>query len=214
MSSLLVFGATGLIGTYIINELAKALNANTFDRVAIFTSQTTYDNKPNVISSLQERGVDIYTGDVADTRYVRAVIDGSLPPRTNPHLQQSSAKPFDTVISAVGRNAILSQIPVFEIAEDVPTVKRIFPSEYGTDIEYDTKTSPSEPPHQLKLKVRAYIREHLKRLEYTYLVTGPYSELWLGKASNPRIGSFDVQAKKATVLYDGEGKVSFTTMEE
>jgi len=209
-SSLLVFGATGAIGTFIINELVKEFRAGTFERLAIFTSQTTVDSKPDTLKNLQSQGVEVFVGDVNDKDVVRSVIDNSA----EPAFGTPKSKPFDTIISAVGRNAILIQIPLLEIAESVPTVKRFFPSEYGTDIEYDSKTSPSEPPHQLKLKVRAYIREHIKRLDYTYLVTGPYSDMWLGKVKDPRIGSFDVQAKKATVLYDGDGKVSFTSMEE
>jgi len=209
-NSILVFGATGVIGTYIINELTKELKAGTFDRLAIFTSQNTVDTKADTIRNLESEGVEIFVGDVADKDYVRGVLDGS----TKPTSGTPRSKPFDTIISAAGRNAILTQISILEVAESIPTVKRFFPSEYGTDIEYDPKTSPSEPPHQLKLKVRAYIRDHIRRLEYTYLVTGPYSDLWLGKSRVSRIGSFDVQAKKATVLYDGQGKVSFTSMEE
>ncbi|ETN44626.1 uncharacterized protein HMPREF1541_10296 [Cyphellophora europaea CBS 101466] len=208
--SVLFFGATGVIGTYLISGLANALEAGTLSRLAIFTSNSTVTSKSDTIDSLKAHGVEVFVGDVSDTSYIRAVLDGSAAP-TNP---STDTTPFDTVISAAGRNAILTQIPILEVAESVETVKRFYPSEYGTDIEYDAQTSPHEPPHQLKLKVRKWIRENVKRLEYTYLVTGPYSELWLGKppAAAEMVGGFDVKGKRAVVLYDGKGRVSFTSM--
>ena len=130
-NSLLVFGATGVIGTYIINELTKELQAGTFDRLAIFTSQNTVDTKADTIQNLKSQGVEIFIGDVADKDYVRGVLDGSIKPTSG----TPRSKPFDTIISAAGRNAILTQIPILEIAESTPTVKRFFTSEYGTDIE-------------------------------------------------------------------------------
>ena len=55
----------------------------------------------------------------------------------------------------------------------------------------------------------------MKRLEYTYLVTGPYSDLYFGPFKvRPDMGSFDVKEKKAVLLGDGEGPVSFTAMIE
>jgi len=120
---------------------------------------------------------------------------------------------FDTVISALGRTAIHLQIPLIKVAEESDTIKRFFPSEYGTDIEY-FPDSNTEKPHQEKLKVRKYIRENTKRLTFTYVVTGPYPEFYMGGAipGAPEIGGFDVKAKQAWVLGDGNDKVSFTTM--
>jgi nucleoside-diphosphate-sugar epimerase len=210
--SILMFGATGAIGTFIIKELVSQLDAGKYDRLAIFTSQATIDNKSDVINDLKVRGVEVFVGDVADKDYVRQVLEGT----TSPINPGTNLAPFDTVINAAGRNAILTQIPILEVAEIINTVKRYYPSEYGTDIEYDPETSPDEPPHQLKLKVRAFIKEHIKRLEITYLVTGPYSDMWLNKMPENLVhtGSFDVKAKKATVLYDGKQRISFTTMSE
>jgi len=51
-------------------------------------------------------------------------------------------------------------------------------------------------------------------LQYTYLVTGPYADLYMGKSKNNEYGSFDVKAKSATLLGTGDEPVSFTTMEE
>jgi hypothetical protein len=65
----------------------------------------------------------------------------------------------------------------------------------------------------LKLRVRAYAKT-VKNLEFTYLVTGPYSDLYFGKSGKDEIGTFDVKAKKAVLLGDGKERVSFTTMAE
>lgn len=42
-------------------------------------------------------------------------------------------------------------------------------------------------------------------------MTGPYSDLFFGLSQEPRAGTFDVKAKKATLLGTGNEKVSFTT---
>jgi hypothetical protein len=55
----------------------------------------------------------------------------------------------------------------------------------------------------------------VKNLEWTYLVTGPYSDLYFSCIpGRPEIGSFDVKERKACLLGNGKGRVSFTTMAE
>jgi hypothetical protein len=104
------------------------------------------------------------------------------------------------------------QIPLIKVAEQSNTIKRFFCSEYGTDIEYGPQ-SAIEKPNQAKLKVRKYISDNVKRLEHTYVVTGPYAEMYITAVpGNPATGSFDVKAKKAYLLGDGKGKISLTTM--
>ena len=116
----------------------------------------------------------------------------------------------------MGRNVIQAQIPLLSLAEQkAPQIKRFFPSEYGTDIEYNTTTSPHEKPHQQKLKVRRWIRENLKRVEYTYLVTGPYADMYLWPSrGDARAGSWDFKGLKATLLGTGEERISLTTMRD
>lgn len=121
---------------------------------------------------------------------------------------------FDTVVSAVGRPVILHQIALIRLAEESGTIKRFFPSEYGTDIEY-APSSAHEKTHQAKLAVRSYIRDHTSRLEHSYLVTGPYADFYLSNyGDQPKRGGFNVENKKAVLLGDGNGKVSLTTMAE
>jgi nucleoside-diphosphate-sugar epimerase len=191
---ILVFGATGLIGTHIINELIAAQTS--FGRLAIFTSPDTLQRKPDAISALKSRGVDVLVGDLTNAADV-----------------ENAYKGIDTVISAVGRPIIELQIGLLEIAERTPNVKFFYPSEFGTDIEY-FPNSKDEKPHQLKLKVRKFVAENVRRLQYTYLVTGPYADGYIGLSMGSRAGNFDVKERKATLLGTGEEKISLTTMQE
>lgn len=116
-------------------------------------------------------------------------------------------------MSAVGRNVIEKQINLISLAERSSSIVRFIPSEFGTDVVYD-ESSLTEKPHQMKLKVRSFIESSaVQRLTYTYIVTGPFADLYVGNMPNePRLGSFDVVKREATLLGDGKGRISLTTM--
>jgi nucleoside-diphosphate-sugar epimerase len=193
--SILIFGATGTIGRYITRAIANAQPA--FDQVTIFTSEGTVAKKGEFIKELKSKAVKIITGDVNNDEDVKKAYQG-----------------IDTVISAVGRNVIESQINLFKLAAESGSVKWFFPSEYGTDIEYGPQ-SADEKPHQLKLKVRKYIRENANGLKYTFVVTGPYIDMFFTLTPQaPEAGGFDHVGKKAVLIDNGEGKIGFTTMPE
>ncbi|KAH7095232.1 hypothetical protein FB567DRAFT_485725 [Paraphoma chrysanthemicola] len=189
--NVLIFGATGLIGKYIIQEIYNARSS--FDKIGFFTSGSSAQNKADEINAWKEKGIDVIIGDVNSEKDVTKAYEG-----------------YDTVVSALGRNALLAQITLIKLAETSPSIQYFYPSEYGTDIEYNT-SSAAEKPHQLKLQVRKYIRENTKKLKVTYLVTGPYSDLYFGKITEPQLGGFDVKERKAVLLGTGEERVSFTT---
>ncbi|KAL2869567.1 uncharacterized protein BJX67DRAFT_392093 [Aspergillus lucknowensis] len=190
-SNLLIFGATGAIGSYITAEIVHARAS--FNRIAVFTSPSTLSAKAEQLSALREEGVEIITGDVTKKDDVVKAFEG-----------------IDTIISALGRGVIAAQIPLVQWADSTPNIKRFLPSEYGTDIEYGP-SSADEKPHQQKLKVRAALQQ-TKDLEYAYVVTGPYADVpfFLGAAANPRGGTFDVKGRRAVLLGDGKGRVSLS----
>lgn len=100
------------------------------------------------------------------------------------------------------------------MAEESETVKWFLPSEYGTDIEHNEK-SPNEKPHQLKLKVRKFVRDEIKKVKVTYVVTGPYFDMWVNAHPGfEKAGGFLAEKKEAYVIEDGEGKVGFCTMRD
>jgi nucleoside-diphosphate-sugar epimerase len=191
--NLLLLGATGYIGSYILEQILKA--KSNFGKISIFTSASTATNKPTELEKLRSQGVSVIIGDTSNASDLLRAFDG-----------------IDTVISAAGRPIIAQQIDWINVAIQAPSVKRFFPSEYGTDIEYD-ETSANEVPHQQKLKVRAALRKQEKEgkgLDYTFVVTGPFAYGYLGR---PRggLGGFDVKGKRAVVLGDGKGRISLTT---
>lgn len=120
----------------------------------------------------------------------------------------------DVVVSCLGRNVLAAQVELIRLAEESASVKWFFPSEYGTDIEYDA-SSKDEKPHQTKLKVREFIRNHVKRVQCTYLVTGPYIDMYLTLIPGVEvIGGYDVRSRKAVVVGSGNDAVGFTSMPE
>ncbi|KAK7192849.1 NAD(P)-binding protein [Paraphaeosphaeria sporulosa] len=184
---ILVFGATGVIGKYIISGLVDAKAS--VEKIGIFTLPTTVENQD----------VEVLVGNVESEADVTRAYDGC-----------------DTVISALGRSTILVQTPLHRLAEASPTIHTFFPSEFGTDNEYSTSTSTHEKLHQLKLQVRKYVREYIRKVAVTYLVTGPYSDLYLSAQAGDfeRAGSFDVKGGKAVLLGDGDSRVAFTSMRD
>lgn len=123
---------------------------------------------------------------------------------------------IDTVVAALGRGVIDSQLLLIKLAAASDSVKWYFPSEYGTDIKYGPQ-SATEKPHQQKLKVRAYLEgdEEIQKsgLKYTYVVTGPFADGYLRLLGSPEAGGWDVKTKTAWLL-EKNNKVSLTTMKE
>lgn len=196
-TKILIFGGTGTIGRYITSSILAA--KPNFKQVFLFTSPNTASSKASLLSKWKSSGLSIITGDITNPKDVSDAY---------------SSTGADTVVSAVGRGVIDAQIELLRLAEESGTVQWFLPSEYGTDIEHNAK-SPHEKPHQLKLKVRKFARENLKRVKVTYVVTGPYFDMWVDVAPGvEQAGGFDVAKKHAYVVDDGEGRVGFCTMWE
>ncbi|KAJ4412074.1 hypothetical protein N0V82_008874 [Gnomoniopsis sp. IMI 355080] len=195
-SNILLFGATGFIGQHITSSIVSAQPA--FRHVTIFTSKETVESKGELLEGWTKAGnVTVVTGSVDSEADVRAAY---------------KEHNIDTVVCAFGRGAIAKQIELIKWADE-DGVKWFFPSEYGTDIEYGPK-SKDEKPHQQKLAVRKFIRENVKQLQVTYVVTGPYFESWVGRLPGlvEVCPGYDAKTKKALLIEDGEGRVGFTTM--
>lgn len=210
--NILILGATGTIGTYITRAILDANTQNHFGHISIYTSERTIVEKVQDICALDTSGVEINVGSLDDEMRFKVACQGKQMQDRTKGSELTRIAGVDTIVSCLGRHAIEKQIPITTWAEQAG-VTRFFASEYGTDIEY-FPDSVHEPPHQMKLKVRAHIAT-LRKLEHTYLVTGPYSDLYFGAMKEaPMAGCFDVEEGRANLLGDGEGAVSFTAMND
>lgn len=201
-SKILIFGSTGVIGKYITGAILRAQSQGaipSLGSVSIFTSAATaaQPGKQALLDAWRGQGLGVVTGDVRSAADVRRAYEG-----------------VDTVVSCLGRAALLEQVELLRLAEQSPSVRWFLPSEYGTDIEYD-ESSRSEKPHQNKLAVRAFVRDELKRVKVTYVVTGPYADMFLEfKPGSEQGGGFDVKKHEAVLVGDGTDRIGFTTMPE
>jgi nucleoside-diphosphate-sugar epimerase len=104
--NILIFGATGLIGTHITKAILD--NKNQWSKVAVFTSPNTVKTKPDVISHLKSQGVEIIEGDITSDVDVNKAYEG-----------------IDTIVSCVGRPVIDKQLLLIKLADQHPDVKRV-----------------------------------------------------------------------------------------
>lgn len=73
-SKVLLFGATGIIGKYIIASLVEAKSS--FQKVGIFTSSGTLSKKADDIARLKAKGVEVIVGDVENENDVKKAYEG------------------------------------------------------------------------------------------------------------------------------------------
>ena len=74
MADILVFGATGTIGRYLVEALIE--NKSSFRKIAVFTSPQSATEKSDVFAKLKDRGVEIITGDLADEEGIANIYNG------------------------------------------------------------------------------------------------------------------------------------------
>ncbi|KAI0411909.1 hypothetical protein F5X98DRAFT_32121 [Xylaria grammica] len=194
--SILIFGGTGIIGKHITGAILSA-QASPGHSISIFTSDATLSNpdKEALLSIWKSQGLRVVTGDINNAQDVSRAYEG-----------------VDVVVSCLGRNTLTVQTELIRLAEESKSVKWFFPSEYGTDIEYDA-SSKDEKPHQNKLKVREFIRNNIRDVQCTYLVTGPYIDMYFTLLPGlEAIGGYDARSKKAVLINSGEDAVGFTSM--
>ncbi|KAI0537299.1 hypothetical protein GGR58DRAFT_502406 [Xylaria digitata] len=194
--SILIFGSTGAIGKHITAAILSA-KATAGHTISIFTSAATASDpgKEALLSSWKSQGLRVVTGDIHKAQDVSRAYED-----------------VDVVVSCLGRNTLMAQTELIRLAEESARVKWFFPSEYGTDIEYDA-SSKDEKPHQNKLRVREFIRNNIRRVQCTYLVTGPYIDMYLTLLPGVEaIGGYDVHSKRAVVINSGNDAVGFTSM--
>jgi nucleoside-diphosphate-sugar epimerase len=72
---ILMFGATGVIGKYIISELYNARSS--FEKIGFFTSPKTAGTKSEEVNDWRAKGIEVIIGDVNSEDDVRNAYQGA-----------------------------------------------------------------------------------------------------------------------------------------
>jgi FlaA1/EpsC-like NDP-sugar epimerase len=72
--NILLFGATGTIGSFILDAILPVRDQ--FNRVAIFTSPHTAETKAAHLEKLKQQNVEVIVGSVEDEEAIKAAYEG------------------------------------------------------------------------------------------------------------------------------------------
>lgn len=184
-SKILVIGATGYIGKFLVEAAAKH-GHETF--VLVRESAVSDPVKGKLIESFKAYGVTVIYGDLHDHEcLVKAV------------------KQVDVVISAVAFQQILDQSKILDAIKEAGNVKRFIPSEFGNDVDRSHAVEPAKTNFEEKAKVRRAIEAH--GIPYTYIITNCFAGYFVPTLAQP--GGTVPPREKVIILGDGTPKAVF-----
>ncbi|GER30056.1 isoflavone reductase-like protein [Striga asiatica] len=182
-SKILIIGATGYIGKFIVEASAKSGHP-TFALVR--ESAVSDPVKGKIIQEFKNSGVTILTGDLNDhDSLVNAI------------------KLVDVVISAVGTPQLADQDKIVNAIKEAGNVKRFFPSEFGPDMDRTRAVEPAKWIFGMKSRLRRTIEA--ERIPYTYVVSNYFAGYSLPTFIQP--GATAPPRDKVIILGDGNAKV-------
>jgi len=76
LDSVLLLGATGTIGLHILGAFKNSVHS--FKRVAILTSQKTFEAKESLMSDLKQHGVEVIVGDITNDEFLKEIFAGMM----------------------------------------------------------------------------------------------------------------------------------------
>ncbi|XP_044489251.1 leucoanthocyanidin reductase-like isoform X2 [Mangifera indica] len=147
-SRVLIIGATGFIGHFV----ADASLGSGRPTYVLVHSSVTSPSKAKIIQQLQKKGAEILHGSISDKEAMEKIL---------------KEQEIDIVISVVGGEKILDQLPLVEAIKAVGTVKRFLPSEFGHDVDRADPVEPGLIMYKEKRRVRRLIEE--LAVPYTYI---------------------------------------------
>ncbi|KAM7275046.1 hypothetical protein ACFE04_016912 [Oxalis oulophora] len=189
-SKILVIGATGYVGKYIVEASAKQ-GHTTFALVR--DANPSDPEKSQLVNSFKSLGVTLLIGDLNDhTSLVNAI------------------KQADVVISTVGRHLLLDQEKIITAIKQAGNVRRFFPSEFGNDSDRVHAVDPAKTAYANK----AIIRRAIERagIPYTIVSSNFFARYVLPNLAQP--GAKVPPRDKAVIFGDGVPKAIINTEED
>ncbi|GAB4846837.1 Eugenol synthase 2 [Ancistrocladus abbreviatus] len=185
-SKILVIGGTGYLGKYIVAASVKAGHPTfALVREATITSNPA---KSALVDQFKRDGVKLIYGDINDhENLVKAI------------------KQVDVIISAVGRLLIADQVKIIAAIKEAGNVKRLFPSEFGPDMDHAHAMEPAGSFFAGKRKIRRAVEA--EGIPYTYIASNEVAGYYL--ANFGQENATTPPRDKVFILGHGNTKVVF-----
>jgi hypothetical protein len=193
MTSVLLIGATGNIGSHLADALVR--HKGQFSTIGALTSQSSLDDaeKKKTYDALAEKGFIIEVAQIDNKESLIEVF-----------------KKYNNVVSAVGAPGIPGQTVFIDAAVEAG-VSRFYPSEFGSD----TTELQNEPVYAGKVKIQQYLKEAAQKspqFSYTLFVNGAFMEWFF--TLPPSVYDIDTKNHTANVIGDLNAKISTTSFHE
>ncbi|XP_057788376.1 phenylcoumaran benzylic ether reductase POP1-like [Salvia miltiorrhiza] len=189
-SKILIIGATGYIGKFIVGAAAAAGHP-TF--VLVRESTLSNPEKSNLIQSFRDFGVNFIPGDMYDHESLLRAI-----------------KQVDVVISAVGYAQLNDQDRILAAIKETGNIKRFFPSEFGNDVDRVHAVEPATSVFQHKAQFRRVVEA--AGVPYTYVSCNFFAGVFI--RSLAQLGATSPPRDKVVILGDGNTKAVYNKEED
>ncbi|KAK6938838.1 NmrA-like domain [Dillenia turbinata] len=193
-SKILVIGATGAIGKFIV----KAGVREGHPTFALVRESTLSDPiKGKLIEDFRNSGVVLLYGDLNDHESL-----------------VKAAKQVDVVISTVGISQIADQVKLIAAIKEAGNIKRFLPSEFGSDLEYglNDAVGPAKATFEEKIQIRRLIEA--QGIPYTYVASYCFAGFHVSSLAQIQPGLPSPPRDKVFVWGDGTSKVIFCVEED
>ncbi|XP_021900462.1 isoeugenol synthase 1-like [Carica papaya] len=166
-SRILILGATGYVGNYIV-KASVAMGHQTYIYTRpIQPSNTDDSSKLQELKTFESMGVTVFQGELDDEKKLVSVL-----------------KQVEVVISALPVPVHLDQLKIIKAMKEAGTIKRFLPSEYGHEIDR-VKTLPAfDEVLDIKRKIRR--ATEASGIPYTFVVASALSAYFVDYLLHPR----------------------------
>ncbi|KAG9444083.1 hypothetical protein H6P81_015423 [Aristolochia fimbriata] len=175
-SKILIFGATGYLGKYMV-KASRALGHPTSVYVRPITP-----SKAELVHEFESMEVEVFQGHLDEHEKLVSVI-----------------KQVDVVISALAVPQHLDQLKIIDAIKEASNIKRFVPSEYGNEVDRIHALPPFERLLENKRKVRR--ATEAAGIPYTFVSANSFSAYFVDFILHPH-----EKKEEVTIFGDGKAK--------
>ncbi|KAK7407588.1 hypothetical protein VNO78_09541 [Psophocarpus tetragonolobus] len=138
---ILMIGSSGFMGQFV----TKASLALGYPTYLLLRSEPLCPSKAAIVKSFQEKGAKLIHGLIKDKEFMVKIL---------------KENEIDIVISLVGGDKLLDQLPLVEAIKSVKTIKRFVPSEFGHDVDRADPVEPGLTMYHEKRLIRRIVEKY------------------------------------------------------